>query len=288
MKASASFAAGLLVVLPVSMALAQSVQFPPVIKAGTSFSVPTRGSGTAVLYLVGPAQTLRRDVQLGSPVVFAAGELYGAGHYLAVVAGTSTEASEFDVNPAPEVGSLGFLAKPSRLPVNIHNGISGAVYVFDTYQNLITTPMPATLELTGSAGDRQTRSVTTRNGLAWTSMDSGAKESAARFTARAGNVSSTRIINQVPGDPCSLAISAKPSEKGLEVRTAPVRDCNGNMIPDGTIVTFTETFGTSQSTVDVPLKLGIASVVMPANPGAKISAASGVVAGNEIRWNGAR
>jgi hypothetical protein len=264
--------------------LAQSLQLPHTVIAGSAFSVRTGGSGKAALYIVGPAQTLRRDVQPGEPVSFAAGELYGAGHYLAVIVeGASTESDEFDVLPANIVGSLGFLAKPSRLPVNIHNGISGAVYVFDSFHNLITTPMPVTLQL---AGPSVARTVTTRYGLAWATMDSAAKESAARFTARAGNVSSTRIINQVPGEPCSISISAKPSGSRLEVQTAPVRDCSGNTIPDGTIVTFTESQGNSQSTVDVPLKQGIASVAMPAVRGAKISAASGVVAGNEIRWDG--
>jgi hypothetical protein len=275
-------------VLPACAATAQGIPFPQTVIAGSAFSVPTSGSGRAVLYIVGPAQALRRDVQLGSPVFFAAGELDGAGHYLAVIAGGSNKTTEFDVQPAPGVGSLGFLAKPSRLPVNIHDGISGAVYVFDTYRNLVTTPMTATLELTVAGHVTQTRSVTTRNGLAWATMDSAAKESAARFTATVGKVSSTRIINQVPGDTCSISITATPSGNRLEVRTAPVRDCNGNMIPDGTIVTFTESFGNSQSTADVPLKQGIARVEMPANRGAKISVASGVVAGNEIRWDGAR
>ena len=179
---------------------------------------------------MGPAQALRRDVQLGEPVSFAAGELYGAGHYVAVMlAGASTKADEFDVQPAPEPGSLGFLAKPSRLPVNIHNGISGAVYVFDPYHNLITAPMSVSLQLSGAADTSQTRTVTTRNGLAWATMDSAAKESAARFTARVGNISSTRIINQISGDPCSISISARPDGSRLKVQTAPVRDCNGNI-----------------------------------------------------------
>ena len=63
----------------------------------------------------------------------------------------------------------------------------------------------------------------------------------------------------------------------------------GTSIPDGMIVTFTETFGDSKSTVDVPLKQGVASVAMPAIKGAKISrppAASSLE--NEIRWDGAR
>ncbi len=265
------------------------MQVPPRVTAGAAFNLPTTGTGKAELYIVGPAQALQREVQLGKSATFAAGELYNAGRYMVIlVADGSVKASVLDVTPAPEPASLGFLAKPSRLPVNIHNGISGTVYVFDPYHNLITTPMPATLELSGAGEASQMRTVTTHNGLAWASMDSAAKQSAARFTARVGQVSSTRIIDQVPGDPCSISISAKPNGSRLDVQTAPVRDCNGNAIPDGTIVTFTETLGNSQSTVDVPLKQGIASVAMPANSGAKISVASGVVAGNEIRWNGGR
>jgi hypothetical protein len=63
-----------------------------------------------------------------------------------------------------------------------------------------------------------------------------------------------------------------------------VRDCSGNAVPDGTIVTFTETYGDAQSTVDVPLKRGVAKVVLPAHRGATISVASGVVLGNQVRW----
>jgi len=66
--------------------------------------------------------------------------------------------------------------------------------------------------------------------------------------------------------------------------TDAVRDCNGNAIPDGTIVTFTETYNGSQSTIDEPLKHGIAQVIISAHYGAMFSVASGVVIGNQIRW----
>jgi hypothetical protein len=68
------------------------------------------------------------------------------------------------------------------------------------------------------------------------------------------------------------------------VQTDPVRDCSGNVVPDGTIVTFTETYNGGESTVDAPLKQGVARAEMPAYNGAKISVATGVVLGNEIRW----
>jgi len=102
--------------------------------------------------------------------------------------------------------------------------------------------------------------------------------------ARAGDISSTRVIGQVPGDPCSLRMSAKPAGNKIELQTDPVRDCSGNPVPDGTVVTFTENSNAGESSVDVPIKRGIAKVDMPADPGASISVASGVVLGNQIHW----
>ena len=139
-------------------------------------------------------------------------------------------------------------------------------------------------ELTGPKGSSQKRTVETRYGAAWTEMDSTPQQGTDKFVARVGDVSSPRIVGQVPGDPCALKINAALSGQQIHVQTEPVRDCSGNSVPDGTIVTFTETYEGGQSTVDVPLKRGIAEVKMPARPGARISAASGVVLGNEIRW----
>jgi hypothetical protein len=93
-----------------------------------------------------------------------------------------------------------------------------------------------------------------------------------------------RVIQQVPGDPCAIKMSAKPDGKSIALETEPVRDCSGNAIPDGTVVTFTQNYRGGQTTVDVPLKRGVAKVEMPAVPGANITVASGVVLGNEIHW----
>jgi hypothetical protein len=270
-----------------ALAFAQSggMSLPKTVEAGNAFSIQASGSGKAVLYIVGPGQVLRRDVQLGETTFFAAGDLHNAGHYLVVlVGGSSTENGAFDVVPAKNPANLSFLAKPSRLSVSLHDGISGAVCVFDAYQNLITAPTPVSFELSGVSAAAQTRTVATRNGCAWTEMDSAAKEGAAQFVARVGGISSTRVIQQVPGDPCGLRMSARPSGQKIELETEPVRDCDGNAVPDGTVVTFTELYDGSQTTVDVPLKRGVARAEMPAYSGAKISVATGVVMGNEIHW----
>ena len=266
-------------------ALAQELRLPKTVTAGQAFSMQSTGSGKAVLYVVGLGQVLKRDVQLGETESFPAGTLYNAGHYLVLVVGASTkESGSFDVVPVERPAAISFLAKPSRLPVGRQKGISGAAYVFDPYQNLVTSPLPVSFELSSQAGATQARTVVTRDGVAWTEMDSSTREGAAKFVVRVGGVSSTRVIQEVPGDPCGLRINARPAAQRIELASDLVRDCSGNSVPDGTIVTFTETYPGGEATVDVPLKHGVARVQMPAHDGAKISVASGVVMGNEIRW----
>lgn len=276
-----------LLVMTAELVFGQSgrVQGPREIEAGSAFSIPTTGSGKAALYILGPGQVLRRDIQLGETVRFAAGALYNAGHYLVVISGDSSTVSDsLDVMPGSRVTDLGFLAKPSRLQVGQRGGISGAVFAFDGYQNLYLNPAKVSFELSGPSGGLQKRELATREGSAWTEMDSTTRQGVAIFVARIGGVSSKRIIGQVPGDPCGLRMSARPLSEHVQLVTDPVRDCSGNAVPDGTIVTFTETHNGVTSTIDQPIKHGTAMAQMSATNGATFSVASGVVLGNQIRW----
>ena len=275
----------LLIVAPCLLAQNDAFQAPKSIAAGDQFSIQTTGSGKATLLIVGPNQVLKRDVERGQSISFAPGTLHNAGHYLVILkTDSSSDVAEIDVSAASAPSELTFLARPSRLPVGLHDGITGAVYVFDAYKNLITVPASVSFELSNPSGATQTHVVQSHNGAAFTAMDSTQQQGADKFTARAGTVTSTRIVGQVPGDPCGIKMSAKPSGQQIELETEPLRDCSGNAVPDGTIVTFTETYAGAQTTADVPLKRGIAQVDMPAHNGALVTAASGVVLGNQIRW----
>jgi hypothetical protein len=274
----------LIVVAPFASGQSASLSLPKTVEAGSAFSIPSSGTGKGTLYIVGLGQVLKRDVQLGAAINFSLGTLYCAGHYLTVLVRESSppESGSFDVVPANKTADVTFLARPSRLPVGMHGGITGAAYVFDPYKNLITVPTPVSFELSTPKGTTQSKTVETRSGAAWTEMDSTAQQGMDKFVVRIGDVSSTRVIGQVPGDPCGLKISARPAGQQIQLQTDPVRDCSGNAVPDGTIVTFTESYNGGESTADVPIKRGIAEVKMPSRPGARISVASGVVLGNEI------
>lgn len=269
--------------LATAAAAQDGLTVPKTVEAGSGFSIQSSGSGQATLYIVGIGQVVKRDVQLSGSISIPEGTVYAAGRYIAFLSTAPADVASFDVVPA-KVADVSFLARPSRLPVGLHDGITGAVYVFDAYKNLVAAPTTVSFDLSTPSGATETRTAQTKYGAAWIAMDSSPREGAAHFVARVGDVSSTRIIGQVPGDPCSLKMSAKPDGKKIVLETDPVKDCSGNPVSDGTIVTFTENYEGGQSTVDVPLKRGVAKVEMPAYPGANISVASGVVLGNQIRW----
>lgn len=276
-------------VLSAWQSMAQTIQLPRTVSAGAAFSASTGGSGKADLYIVGLGQVLKRPVQLGETVAFSNGELRNAGHYTAFLVGPgSTQTAEFDITPATQPDSLSFLAKPSRVPVKVPDGISGVVYLFDAFRNLILAPMPVSFQLAEADEAAQQRSVETRNGVAWVTMNSAAKAGNAQFLASVGGIVEKRVVQQVPGDPCSLRMTGHPSGDQIDLETEPLRDCSGNPVPDGTIVTFTENYHGTEATVDAPIKRGIARTQMPAHNGAIVTVASGVVLGNEIRWQGGK
>jgi hypothetical protein len=93
-------------------------------------------------------------------------------------------------------------------------------------------------------------------------------------------------VQQVAADACNLRIKASRGQKGILVETDPVRDCAGNAVPDGTVVSFTKSDTGGKTTVDVPIKRGVAKVEMTVEGSARITVASGVVTGNELEVSG--
>ncbi|HTV64858.1 MAG TPA: hypothetical protein VMD98_04590, partial [Bryocella sp.] len=252
---------------------------PASVQAGAGLSISTSGSGEATLYLVGPGTAIKRKVQLGENVQLSADDLQNAGRYIVAIDGNS---ATFFVTAAA-VHSMAFLARPSRVPADTPNVVTGTAFLFDRYQNLVLQPQPVKFELDVN-GQTVARTETSRDGVAYTKLDSSKKEGSAQFTASSGSASVRRVVQEVAADPCNIRMTAERDQNGILVRTDPIRDCAGNPVPDGTIVTFTATDSQGKSTVDARIKRGIAEAQLPASKSATISVASGVVVGNEINW----
>lgn len=266
-------------------ARAAELRVPQNAVAGQPLSIGTSGSGT--LYLIGPGQVIKRDFKSGGTVEIKGEELRSACRWIAAVRGDSNQSQVFWVKPG-KPGKLNFLARPSRVPVARRNVISGVTFVFDQYQNLILDPTPVNFNLSvGGAGS--TKSVTSHDGVAWINSASAPKAGAAQFVASVGDTSVTRVVQQVAADPCERSFHmhvAGHDANRLIVETDPIRDCSGNPVPDGTIVTFIQTDKSGKSTVDARIKKGTARAELPASDNATITMAAGVVLGNELHVGG--
>jgi hypothetical protein len=255
---------------------------PAAAVAGTAASIATTGSGTATFYLVGPSVTLKRDVHLGDEISLTAKELQSAGKYLAIVCGSNCRSVGFFVAPAKPV-SLTFLVHPSRAPVGLNDVVSGVALPFDEFRNLVVVPVTVDFQSSTKGAAPISHPASTQNGIAWFRANSARTAGALLVTASINELVARRVVQQVASDPCSLRIKGQRTAKGIAVETEPVRDCAGNPVPDGTVVTFTAKDGSETSTVDAPIKQGIARAQITATGAVLISAASGVVMGNELR-----
>ena len=275
----ASFMVGLCLM---RIASAQELTPPQQATAGDSLSIPTSGNGDATFYLIGPGSSLKQTVHLGQAIQLSPDAIAASGRYAAILCGSTCTSAHFFVSPAA-ISSLSFLAHPSRALVRQNDAISGVVFTFDKFQNLVLTPTTVNFQINANKTNLFSRSIPTRLGLAWFRSGSGNTAGVAQLTASVNDLSAQRVLQLVASDPCNLRIKAQQISKGVVVETEPVHDCSGNIVPDGTIVSFTANSSTGRSTVDAPIKQGVARAQLTPSGATTISAASGVVMGNELR-----
>ena len=282
---TALIAAAVLLLSMLSLAQLGELRAPENAIAGNSASLGASGGGSAMFYLMGPSISLKRDVKLGGEIQLSAQELQSAGAYLAIVCADTCGSVNFFVAPS-KPNSLAFLVHPSRAPVKQNEAVTGVVFPFDEFHNMVFAPASVNFELTANSANLMSRTAETRGGVAWFRTSSGATAGALQVTASIKDVIARRVVQQVASEPCNLRINGERTAKGISVATEPVRDCAGNPVPDGTIVTFTAKDGKDIDTVDAPIKQGIARAQLTAAGSTVISAASGVVMGNELRIGG--
>ena len=167
--------------------------------------------------------------------------------------------------------------------MSLGDAVSGVAFPFDQFHNLVLTPMAIDFRLIAGNSSLLSRAVRTQDGVAWFRTTSGRSAGAVQVVAALDDLSARRVVQQVASDPCNLRIAGQRTHTGILVQTEPVHDCAGNPVPDGTVVTFTATEANGKSTVDAPIKQGVARAQIAGSSGAVISVASGAVMGNELR-----
>ena len=265
-----------------SVCAAQDLRVPDSAVAGEETSISTTGSGKASFYLAGPGVSRKNEVALGEEVRLTAQDLRDAGYYLAILCSETCRSAGFYVR-AGKPASLSFIVHPSRVPVAQNEAVNGVAFPFDQYRNMVLAPVNVNFQLNAKDASLFSRVVRTQNGVAWFRTASGKSAGALQVVASVDELTTRRAVQQVASDPCNLRITGQRTKTGILVQTEPVHDCSGNVLPDGTIVTFTATGPQGRDTVDAPIKQGIARAQMDSSGATTISVASGVVMGNEIR-----
>ncbi|HTM36335.1 MAG TPA: hypothetical protein VL156_06280 [Terriglobales bacterium] len=277
------------ILLAIGLAVAASgaeIHPPAQVLAGTSITIPSSGSGEGTFYLIGPNVASKKQVQAGTDIEVEPEQLERAGRYVAVLCASDGCASaNFFVVPAA-ANKLSLLAHPSRVPVGSPNGISTVAFVFDNFRNFVLKPEPVKFSILPKDGKELSAKRASDNGVAWVRISSAKKEGPIRIGAAIGNANEVRVVQQVAAEACNLRIKASRAKTGFLVETDTVRDCSGNAVPDGTVVSFTKSDAAGKTTVDVPIKRGVAKVEMPIRGNARITVASGVVTGNELQVAG--
>lgn len=268
-------------------ALSQTVTLhaPPSVSAGSSFAIATSGRGSATFYLVGPSHVVKRTIELGQEITILGQDVTSSGSYQAVACDSEGCVNTvFQVLPSAPA-HLTFLLHPSRVPVATPNAVNGTALVSDRFHNTVIAPAKVDFRLS-LAGESSTRSVQTTRGVAWFEMGSRPKQGALQVVASLGATTEPRVIQQVASEACGLRMTATPAGRLVKLETDAIRDCAGNPLPDGTIVSFTKTDIAGRSTVDTPIKKDKAMAQFQVSGPAHISVACGVVVGNEVSLGG--
>ncbi len=261
---------------------AQDFRVPNSATAGEDLSIATSGNGKGTFYLVGPGASIKTEVALGEAIHLKSGDLRIAGGYLAILCSETCKSTNFYVNAAAPA-TIAFLVHPSRVPVGRNDAVSGVALPFDRFHNLVLAPKNVNFQLVSKNAAPFSHAARTQDGIAWFRTASGKAAGAVEAHASLDDVTAKRAVQQVASEPCNLRINGQRTNGGIIVQTDPVRDCAGNVVPDGTIITFTASEANGKDTVDAPIKQGVARVKMEAKGATVVSAASGVVMGNDLR-----
>ena len=275
-----------IVFLFAAIAQAAEIHPPAQTTAGNPITIASSGSGDATFYLIGPAGANKRQVQAGSDIAVDSDQVEHAGRYVAILcASDGCASSSFLVNAAAP-NRLSLLVHPSRVPVGSANGISTVAFVFDNFHNLVLKSEPVKFSVQPKGGNEVSADRAAKDGIAWVRLTSAKKEGPTKLGAAIGHADEVRVVQQVAADACNLRIKASRAKNDYLIETDPVRDCSGNPVPDGTVVSFTMIDSAGKTTVDVPIKRGVAKIEMPIRGRARVTVASGVVTGNELEVSG--
>ncbi len=200
---------------------------------------------------------------------------------LVTTAGEARGEGKLTLLPGPPVEPLVPLVGPDSI---VANGIDSSMVVvvpFDSLGNPVAEGTPISVRSLHPGDRREEQRISVRNLLAWTRIRSGTRAGQTTIAVQADTAYGPEAtVREVAGWPVPFRLSAKPrslpanGQDLITLRTNVIRDRFGNVMPDGTLVTFIVEVpgntldhipaytigGQAEAPVQAPLQPGIATV----------------------------
>jgi hypothetical protein len=187
-------------------------------------------------------------------------------------AGNATGAASFTIQSGAPIGPLTPLVGPRAVATGGVQWSMAVVIPFDTYGNPVANDTPIAFRALHPDGQLTETNPTVKNLVAWTRLYSTLKAGRTTVTVTSGAAYGPEAtLLEVAGWPVSFKLSSDPEtlpadgRQLMTLRTAVIRDQYGNVLPDGTLVTFiVETPNNERRTIPAYTLDGVAQVPLQA------------------------
>lgn len=164
---------------------------------------------------------------------------------LVATSGAARSEAKMLINPGPAVEPVKPLVGSRSIPADQQHWSMVVVVPFDIYGNPVADNTMVSLKVLHPGNNLEKKEVPVKNLLAWARIYSGTKAGQTVVTTMVGNVAGPEdLLLEFAGLPVSFSLEADPPNLPADgralliLRTSVLKDKYGNVLPDGTRVTY--------------------------------------------------
>jgi hypothetical protein len=176
------------------------------------------------------------------------------------------------IAPSEAIEPIYTFVGPSNIPINSNQSADIVVLAFDRYGNVVADGSNGTVTIQRPNGSLTISPIVTSHLIAQLQVTSGTVTGNDSIAATIGNATGAATsLTETSGQPTAFTLTASPTilpadgNSQITIKTSVIRDRFGNMLSDGTLVTFTltEEDGTRITATSYTLS-GIAQIAIQA------------------------
>jgi len=262
---------------PLAIAAPEIVQVGRVVTVGIRSESARDGTPVVLIALgsYGPRLHRARFTHGRAQVTLLAADTRQSGLVtLLAIAGAARGTATLRLVPGPAVEPIVPLVGPRTITADGRDSTLAVVMLADALGNPVAEGTRIRVRALHPDGRLEQRDVSVRHLLAWARIYSGTRAGATTVAAQAGDAHGpTTLLLEAAGWPVPFTVAARSSglragsDQDAVLQTGIIRDQFGNVVPDGTLVSFAvATPGGGVEAIPAATVDGVATALMPAPP----------------------